>query len=117
MNYSPIHGPNGKVEAIAAVIQEITNQKKAEHALIQSEKLAAVGRLASSISHEINNPLEAITNLLYLVDTSQHLPAEVAGYVKNRPERAFEGLLKLRPKPSASIARQSARRSLPPKTL
>jgi PAS domain S-box-containing protein len=82
VNYSPIQGPNGKVEAIAAVIQEITNQKKAEHALIQSEKLAAVGRLASSISHEINNPLEAITNLLYLVDTSEHLPAEVAGYVK-----------------------------------
>jgi PAS domain S-box-containing protein len=82
VNYSPIHGPDGKVEAIAAVIQEITNQKKAEHALIQSEKLAAVGRLASSISHEINNPLEAITNLLYLINTSDDLPQEIAGYVK-----------------------------------
>jgi PAS domain S-box-containing protein len=82
VNYSPIQGPNGKVEAIAAVIQEITNQKKAEQALIQSEKLAAVGRLASSISHEINNPLEAITNLLFLVDTSADLPAEISGYVK-----------------------------------
>lgn len=38
----------------------------AEQALRESEKLAAVGRLASSIAHEINNPLEAVTNLLYL---------------------------------------------------
>jgi signal transduction histidine kinase len=39
----------------------------AERALLQNEKLAAVGRLAASISHEINNPLESIGNLLYLV--------------------------------------------------
>jgi signal transduction histidine kinase/PAS domain-containing protein len=46
--------------------QDITEQRLALDALIQSEKLAAVGRLASSIAHEINNPLEAVTNLLYL---------------------------------------------------
>jgi signal transduction histidine kinase len=40
--------------------------QKAAKALMQSEKLAAVGRLAASMAHEINNPLEAITNLLYL---------------------------------------------------
>jgi signal transduction histidine kinase len=39
-------------------------------ALVQSEKLAAVGRLASSIAHEINNPLESVTNLLYLAQRS-----------------------------------------------
>src|SRR6266851_3182021 len=81
VSYSPICSTDGKVEAIAAVVLEITNQKKAETALIQSEKLAAVGRLASSISHEINNPLEAITNLLYLVATSGHLPPDLAGYI------------------------------------
>ncbi len=81
VSYSPICNTDGKVEAIAAVVLEITNQKKAETALIQSEKLAAVGRLASSISHEINNPLEAITNLLYLVATSGHLPPDLAGYI------------------------------------
>jgi PAS domain S-box-containing protein len=80
VSYSPVYNANNKVEAIAAVILEMTNQKKAEAALIQSEKLAAVGRLASSISHEINNPLEAITNLLYLINLSD-LPEGVRQYV------------------------------------
>jgi len=73
VSYSPVFNADQTVEAIAAVVLEITNQKKAEAALIQSEKLAAVGRLASSISHEINNPLEAITNLLYLIGLSSEL--------------------------------------------
>ena len=66
VSYFPVYGPDGKIQAITAASLEITQQKKAELALIQSEKLAAVGRLASSIAHEINNPLEAVTNLLYL---------------------------------------------------
>lgn len=45
---------------------DITERKLAELALLRSEKLAAMGRLASTIAHEINNPLEAVTNLLYL---------------------------------------------------
>jgi PAS domain S-box-containing protein len=81
VSYSPINSSDGRVEAIAAVVLEITNQKKAETALIQSEKLAAVGRLATSISHEINNPLEAITNLLYLIATTDNLPSDLAGYI------------------------------------
>jgi PAS domain S-box-containing protein len=81
VSYSPIYNPDGAVDAIAAVVLEITTQKKAEAALIQSEKLAAVGRLASSISHEINNPLEAITNLLYLIDLSDELPDAIRRYV------------------------------------
>ncbi len=82
VSYSPINGIDGKVEAIAAVVLEITNQKKAEAALIQSEKLAAVGRLATSISHEINNPLEAITNLLYLIATTDNLPPDLTNYIQ-----------------------------------
>ena len=82
VSYSPVHGSDGKVAAIAAVVLEMTNQKKAEAALVQSEKLAAVGRLASSISHEINNPLEAITNLLYLVGGSDELKPETRTYIQ-----------------------------------
>jgi signal transduction histidine kinase len=50
--------------------------------LRQSEKLAAAGRLAASISHEINNPLEAVTNLLYLLDTSTSLSETDRRYLK-----------------------------------
>ncbi len=70
------------MQGISAASLEVTQQKKAEHALIQSEKLAAVGRLASSISHEINNPLEAVTNLLYLIEGQQDLSPEVRQWVE-----------------------------------
>jgi signal transduction histidine kinase len=82
VSYSPVFAADGSVEAIAAVVLEVTHQKKAEAALIQSEKLAAVGRLASSISHEINNPLEAITNLLYLIGMSEDLPEASRQYLQ-----------------------------------
>jgi len=58
-------------DGIVIFSRDITARKKSEAALIQTEKLAAVGRLASSIAHEINNPLEAVMNLLYLARTSQ----------------------------------------------
>ena len=80
MDYSPVFGPDGKVTAIAAASAEITRQKQAEAVLMKSEKLAAVGRLASSIAHEINNPLEAVTNLLYLVRT-RDLPDDIKEYI------------------------------------
>lgn len=57
----------GILVAFSAVLRDISAQKLAERALLQSEKLASVGRLASSIAHEINNPLEAVTNLLYIL--------------------------------------------------
>lgn len=57
----------GTLVAYSAVIRNIEDQKTAERALLQSEKLASVGRLASSIAHEINNPLSSVTNLLYIL--------------------------------------------------
>ncbi|HVZ59638.1 MAG TPA: ATP-binding protein, partial [Terriglobales bacterium] len=51
-----------------------------ERVLIQNEKLVAVGRLASSIAHEINNPLEAVTNLLFLIGSTR-LPPDAKAYV------------------------------------
>lgn len=57
----------GTLVGFSAIIRDTTTRKKAEKALLQSEKLASVGRLASSIAHEINNPLESVTNLLYIL--------------------------------------------------
>jgi len=59
---------------------QILHQQQAEQALRQSEKLAVAGRLAASITHEINNPLEAVTNLLYLIETSESL-SDIKKYV------------------------------------
>ena len=73
VSYFPVFAADGTVQAISAASLEITQQKKAELALMQSEKLAVVGRLAASIAHEINNPLESVTNLLYLAEHSDDL--------------------------------------------
>jgi PAS domain S-box-containing protein len=64
----------GTLVAFSAIVRDVSKQKIAERALLQSEKLASVGRLASSIAHEINNPLAAVTNLLYLIDLQANTP-------------------------------------------
>lgn len=52
----------------------IRQQRRTEESLRKTEKLAVAGRLAASIAHEINNPLEAIGNLLYIMGTSESIP-------------------------------------------
>ncbi|ADW67621.1 PAS domain-containing protein [Granulicella tundricola] len=61
---------NGTPIRFPGVTVDITDRKMSEDALLRTEKLAAVGRLASSIAHEINNPLESVVNLLYLIEES-----------------------------------------------
>jgi len=93
---SPIYTSSGSIEGVLAICHDVTGEvlatrerdslieqvqqmlaatrdaavldatKRTEAALRESEKLASVGRLAASIAHEINNPLEAVTNLIYL---------------------------------------------------
>lgn len=66
---------------VGAVIVDTTERKLSEEMLRRTEKLAATGRLAASIAHEINNPLEAVTNLLYLL-RQQPLDAEAREYTE-----------------------------------
>ncbi len=65
-------------KCILATAFDVTDRKLAEVTLRKTEKLAATGRLAASIAHEINNPLEAVTNLLYLMRTD---PANQESYL------------------------------------
>ncbi|MDE1177093.1 MAG: ATP-binding protein [Edaphobacter sp.] len=59
---------------IAVSLADLTFQKQSEEAIRRTEKLAVAGRLAASISHEINNPLEAVINCLYLLGLSELTP-------------------------------------------
>jgi PAS domain S-box-containing protein len=65
------------ITGMVGTIQDITVRKTQESSLRQSEKLAATGRLAATIAHEINNPLEAVTNLIYLSRTDPNVPPPV----------------------------------------
>jgi signal transduction histidine kinase len=64
---------DGSVAGIIVLGVDITDRKNAVDALLNTEKLAAVGRLAASIAHEINNPLSSVTNLIYLARHSNEL--------------------------------------------
>ncbi|WP_419803916.1 ATP-binding protein [Terriglobus sp.] len=79
--FYPIHNSNGEVQWVGVIVTEVTERLRSEEALRRSEKLAAAGRLAASIAHEINNPLESVTNLLYLLGMDQTLSTESQGYV------------------------------------
>ena len=83
---------NGQLIGGVAVNTDVTQMRLQDEALRKSEKLAAVGQLASSIAHEINNPLESITNLLYLIRHSGSLDEiqEYAGMAQNELARVTE---------------------------
>jgi PAS domain S-box-containing protein len=82
VNIYPVRSAAHGVRWVGAVIVDTTGIKRSEDALRRTEKLAAVGRLSSSIAHEINNPLEAITNLLYLLKKMDGLDEQAAAYVE-----------------------------------
>jgi PAS domain S-box-containing protein len=67
---SPIRDNSGRVIAASKIARDISDRKRTERLLLQSEKLAATGRMAASIAHEINNPLESVINLVYLARQS-----------------------------------------------
>lgn len=69
LTVTPVASDGGKIIALS----DITDRKLAEYALRTAEKISATGKLAHAIAHEINNPLEALTNLLYLAVNSNSL--------------------------------------------
>ena len=78
----PIRDVNGKIVRWFGTNTDITERKQSEEALVKSERFAAMGRLAGIIAHEINNPLEAISNAFYLLREHSSLDEEAQYFCK-----------------------------------
>src|SRR6266496_2126331 len=64
------------------ILRDITNRKRTERALIHSEKLASLGRLSTTVAHEISNPMEGLKNLLYVIMNNPSDAGEVRKYAE-----------------------------------
>jgi PAS domain S-box-containing protein len=78
---TPALDAEGHVERLVVVSRDVTDVRIAQQAAIEAEKQAMAGRLAATIAHEINNPLEAVTNFIYLAQTVEGLPEEARGFL------------------------------------
>ncbi|HEY4009878.1 MAG TPA: PAS domain S-box protein [Acidobacteriaceae bacterium] len=67
LTISPVKDERGQIIGASKILRDISSRKRIEASLLQAEKIAATGRMAATIAHEINNPLEAVLNLLYLL--------------------------------------------------
>lgn len=65
---APIRDKHGDLVGVVLVFRDVTLAKKSHEALLANEKLAVAGRLAATIAHEIHNPLDSVSNLLFLMD-------------------------------------------------
>ncbi len=72
--------------SVLEICRDITAQLQAEEALRRSEKLAAMGRMAGIVAHEINNPLESITNIFFLLREHPSLDEEARSYARMAEE-------------------------------
>jgi PAS domain S-box-containing protein len=78
---SPIRDESGRIIGASKIARDISNRKRVERLLVQSEKLAATGRMAATIAHEINNPLESLVNLIYLARQDSGPDGKVYDYL------------------------------------
>jgi PAS domain S-box-containing protein len=75
---APIRDGRDKLVGVVLVFRDATQDRKSQELLRKTEKLAAAARLAATVAHEINNPLEAIGNLIYIAKRTAGLPAEAS---------------------------------------
>jgi two-component system, chemotaxis family, CheB/CheR fusion protein len=82
LSISPVRDARGQIIGAAKVVRDITETKRAQEALRRAEKLAAAGQLAATIAHEINNPMQAVSNLLSLLSFQKSLDSETRKLVE-----------------------------------
>jgi PAS domain S-box-containing protein len=86
LTISPVRDAQGNIIAASTIARNITHAKLAEEAIRNSERLAVAGRMSATIAHEINNPLEIVANILYLLANDQSLGETARKYVLTAEE-------------------------------
>jgi PAS domain S-box-containing protein len=81
LSLSIMRGENGEPSGVVGVALDISDQKRSEALLRNTERMAAMGRLAATIAHEINNPLESVTNVFYLLSRHSSLDKVAQAYL------------------------------------
>jgi len=81
LSISPVRDASGTIVGASKILRDVSDKKRTEALLLQAEKMAAAGRMAATIAHEVNNPLEAVTNLIYLARLNAHDPKQVETYL------------------------------------
>jgi PAS domain S-box-containing protein len=81
LSLSVMRNESGEACGVVGVALDITDQKRAEALLRNTERMAAMGRLAATIAHEINNPLESVTNVFYLLSRHANLDPAARAYL------------------------------------
>jgi signal transduction histidine kinase len=73
---------SGKPTRMLGISLDVTNRKRAEEAIKETQRLVGAGRMAASVAHEINNPLAAVVNIIYLLRNNKSLDADAARLVE-----------------------------------
>ena len=81
LSISPIRDGSGTIVGASKILRDISAKKRTEASLLQAEKIAAAGRMAATIAHEVNNPLEAVMNLIYLARSNAEDANEVRTFL------------------------------------
>ncbi|MGA2650015.1 MAG: CHASE3 domain-containing protein [Terracidiphilus sp.] len=74
---APIRDDQEQLIGVVLVFRDVTQERKAQDLLRKTEKLAAAARLSATVAHEINNPLEAVVNLIYIAKAAPGAPPAV----------------------------------------
>lgn len=83
---SPIRDESGVITGASKIVRDISDRRRIERLILQSEKLSATGRMAASIAHEINNPLESLVNLIYLARLNTEPDSKTQKYLVTAEE-------------------------------